>query len=52
VHSCSDNNVIQILLVLHSNNTLAVAEGTKYEITFEAKCKFIRLEGLGVHSCD
>jgi len=39
--------MIQILLVLYSNNTLAVAEGTKYEITFEAKCKFIQVRTFG-----
>jgi hypothetical protein len=39
--------MIQILLVLHSNNTLTVAEGTKYEITFETKCMFIQVRTFG-----
>lgn len=40
--------MIQILLVLRSNNsTLALADGTRYEITFEAKCKFIQVRTFG-----
>ena len=39
--------MVQILLVVHSNNTLAVVEGTKYEITCEAKCKFIQVRTFG-----
>ena len=39
--------MIQISLVLYSNNTRAVAEGTKYEITFEVKCKFIQVRRFG-----
>jgi hypothetical protein len=39
--------MIKILLVLHSNNTLALADGTRYEITFEVKCKFIQVRTFG-----
>jgi len=39
--------MIQILLLVHSNNTLTVAEGTKYKITYEAKRKFIQVRTFG-----
>jgi len=39
--------MIHLLLVVYSNNTLAVAQGTKYEITCEVKCKFIQVRTFG-----